>query len=127
MVDFFTDEIKTYLFGNNEPIACTTSHHILSKKIRDRLELFKKLKRAVEELAIEIPNHGEMFTFVMLRKDIKTFDKSLSEKNAMLKVLVEPLNNLRENESAMQCQQFLKTVATDTAILLENCELPDNW
>ena len=92
-----------------------------------RLILFKKLNRAVEELAIEIPNHGEMFTFVMLRKDIKTFDKSLSEKNAMLKVLVEPLNNLRENESAMQCQQFLKTVATDTAILLENCELPDNW
>ena len=92
-----------------------------------RLILFKKLNRAVEELACEIPNHGEMFTFVMLRKDIKTFDKSLSEKNAMLKVLVEPLNNLRENESAMQCQQFLKTVATDTAILLENCELPDNW
>ena len=70
MVDFFTDEIKTYLFGNNEPIACTTSHHILSKKIRDRLELFKKLKRAVEELAIEIPNHAEMYTFVVLKKDI---------------------------------------------------------
>ena len=77
MVDFFTDEIKTYLVGNNDPIACTTSHHILSKKIRDRLELFKKLKKAVEELAIEIPNHAEMYTFVVLKKDINSFVKYL--------------------------------------------------
>ena len=89
MVDFFTDEIKTYLVGNNDPIACTTSHHILSKKIRDRLELFKKLKKAVEELAIEIPNHAEMYTFVVLKKDINSFDKLLTDKSSVLKALDE--------------------------------------
>ena len=91
------------------------------------MSLFKKLNKAVEELAIEIPNHGEMFTFVMLRKDIKSFDKSLTDKNALLKTLETALSNLRESNSAIQCQQFLREVATDTAILLENCELPDNW
>lgn len=95
MVDFFTDEIKTYLVGNNEPIACTTSHHLLASKVRERLELFKKLKRAVEELAIEIPNHAEMFTFVVLKKEISMFDQTLTEKSSILKSINEGLINFR--------------------------------
>ena len=95
MIDFFTDEIKTYLVGNNEPIACTTSHYILSNKVKDRLDLFKKLKRAVEELAIEIPNHAEMFTFVVLKKEISMFDQTLTEKSKTLKSISEGLINFR--------------------------------
>ena len=95
MVDFFTDEIKTYLVGNNEPIACTTSHYLLANKVRERLELFKKLKRAVEELAIEIPNHAEMFTFVVLKKEINMFDQTLTEKSNVLKSINEGLINFR--------------------------------
>ena len=95
MVDFFTDEIKTYLVGNNEPIACTTSHYMLSSKVKERLELFKKLKRAVEELAIEIPNHAEMFTFVVLKKEISMFDQTLTEKSKTLKSISEGLINFR--------------------------------
>ena len=127
MVDFFTDEIKTYLVGNNDPIACTTSHHILSKKIRDRLELFKKLKKAVEELAIEIPNHAEMYTFVVLKKDINSFDKLLTDKSSVLKALDEGLNQFRGNDNVNQCMYFLRTVATDASIILENCSLPNSW
>ena len=127
MVDFFTDEINTYLVGNNDSIPCAGHHHTLITKIRERLALFKKLNRAVEELAIEIPNHGEMFTFVMLRKDIKSFDKTLTDKHSFLRALDTSLTNFRSTENPVQCQQFLKDVVTDTAILLENCSLPDNW
>ena len=127
MVDFFTDEIKTYLVGNNDPIACTTNHYLLSKKIRERLDLFKKLKRAVEELAIEIPNHAEMYTFVVLKKDIYSFDKSLTNKYSLLKAIDQGLINFRNNQSVNQCMYFLRTVATDASIVFENCELPESW
>jgi hypothetical protein len=127
MVDFFTDEIQTYLVGNNEPIACTTNHHRLIAKVKERLSLFKKLKQAVEELAIEIPNHSEMVTFVRLKKEIIAFDKSLTDKHAVLRAMDESLINLRSNDNVNQCKHFLKTVATDASIVLENCTLPDNW
>ena len=127
MVDFFTDEIKTYLVGNNDPIACTTNHHLLSKKIRDRLVLFKKLKKAVEDLVIEIPNQAEMYSFAVLRREINQFDHVLTEKMQVLKALDEGLTNFRLNDSVNQCMQFLRTVATDASIVLENCTLPDNW
>lgn len=127
MVDFFTDEIKTYLVGNNDPIACTTSHHILSKKIKERLDLFKKLKKAVTELAIEIPNHAEMYTFVVLKKEINAFDKTLTDKYAFLNALGNSLEQFRGNTNANSCMHHLRTVATDAAILLENVDLPENW
>ena len=47
--------------------------------------MFKKLKRAVEELAIEIPNHAEMYTFVVLKKDINNFDKLLTDKSLVIR------------------------------------------
>ncbi len=68
MVTFFTDEIRTFMVGNSDPITCSSSHSLLSVKVRDRLVLFKKLKQAVDELAIEIPNHGEMYSFIKLRQ-----------------------------------------------------------
>ena len=127
MVDFFIDEIKTYIVGNNDPIPCTTSHYVLSRKIRDRLELFKKLKKSVEDLAIEIPNHAEMYNFVVLKKDINSFDNLLTEKSSVLKALDEGLNNFRGNDNINQCMYFLRTVATDASIVLENCQLPESW
>ena len=127
MVDFFTDEIKTYLVGNNDPIACTTNHYLLSKKIKERLDLFKKLKKAVEELAIEIPNHSEMYTFVVLKKDIYSLDKTVTDKYFLLKALDNSLDHFRGNDNANQCMYFLRSVATDASILLENCQLPDGW
>ena len=36
MVDFFTDEINTYLVGNNESIACTGTHQTLHTNVKDR-------------------------------------------------------------------------------------------
>lgn len=127
MVDFFTDEIQTYLVGNNEAIACTTTHYLLGTKIKERMDLFKKLKNAVEELAIEIPNHLEMFEFVLLKKEISGFEKSLTDKHAILKSLDEAFINLRSNDNVNQCKHFLRTAATDAAIVLENVNLPDNW
>ena len=93
----------------------------------DRLELFKKLKKAVEELAIEIPNHAEMYTFVVLKKDINSFDKLLTDKSSVLKALDDGLNQFRGNDNVNQCMYFLRTVATDASIILENCTLPNSW
>ena len=70
-------------------------YYVLANKVRERLELFKKLKRAVEELAIEIPNHAEMFTFVVLKKEINMFDQTLTEKSNVLKSINEGLINFR--------------------------------
>ena len=36
MVDFFTDEINTYLIGSNESIACLGTQNSLHTKIKDR-------------------------------------------------------------------------------------------
>ena len=76
----------------------------------------------MEELAIEIPNHAEMYTFVVLKKDINLFDKTTSNKYNLLKAIDQGMINFRNNDNVNQCMYFLRTVATDASIVFENCE-----
>ncbi len=62
-----------------------------------------------------------------INREINHFECALTNKNALLKAVDEPMINLKATDNLQQLKHFLKAVATDCSIVMENCDLPDSW
>ena len=89
--------------------------------------LMKRLKNAVDDLAGEIPNHSKLYGFVKLKKEVNALVISFTKKFIVLKSCEESIKNLWANENPQALKYFLKGLACDLHIVMENIPFPDNW
>ena len=103
------------------------AHTKLHARVRERMMLMKRLKNAVDDLAGEIPNHSKMYNFVKLKREVNSLVTSFTKKFIVLRSCEESLKNIWANENPQALRHFLKFLACDVHVVMENLPFPDNW
>ena len=103
------------------------AHTKLHARVRERMMLMKRLKNAVDDLAGEIPSHSKMYSFVKLKREVNSLVTSFTKKFIVLKSCEESMKNLWANDNPKALRHFLKFLACDVHVVMENIPFPDNW